>query len=407
MPAFAFNILDAGGQHASGRLDAEDMGTAAAVLRSQGARILDLQPAGSSSVEAQTLYARLEKWVYSHLPVTTADKVHAFSHLSMMARAGLSLSHALHLITPETPKPKMQVVLEDVTRQVESGYLFSVALSAHPAIFPTIVTSIIGSAEESGEMADGLDRVCKHLQFWADLRKTLLQSLMYPAIVVVLAIGVTALLVTVFIPKVEKFVTGKGNSLPPLTQFLFDLAHFLQNSWLWMSGGAVVLGTAWYFAFQRPAFRAWSERVLLGIPVLGGTWQAALLARSCGLLAVLLQSGTSLVRALEVSAETLGSLHFRAIFLRTLDSVVRGFSLRNAMDQRGIPGTMLGVISAGEEAGDLPRCFRELENYYATRLSSRLLMLVTLIEPALIIFVGGIVALVYMALFSAVLSLVR
>lgn len=405
MPVFAFNILDSAGDSRAGTLDAHDLEAAAAVLRAQGARILDLRV--SSHRSSNSLWGSLEEWVAARLPVSAADKIQAFSHLSMMTRAGLALSNALHLITPETPRPKMRAVLEDITRQVESGFPFSTALARHPQHFPSIVTSIVGSAEESGEMADGLDRVCKHLQFWAELRKKLLQSMMYPAVVVVLAAAVTVLLVTVFIPRVEKFVAGRGDSLPPITQFLFDIAHLVQAGWMWMLASFVAMVTGLYYALKKPAFRLHAERFLLRVPILGSTWKAALLARACGLLAVLLQSGTSLVRALEVSADTLGSLHFRAIFHHALDSVVRGFSLRQSMDQKGIPGTLLGVISAGEEAGDLPRCFRELETYYAARLSSRLLMMVTLIEPALILFVGGIVAVVYMALFSAVLTLAR
>lgn len=403
MPLFAYDILDDTGRQSTGRMEAVSQSAAAANLRENGSRILSLRIAENEMDQDRGIGA----WFAGKMPVTTTDKIMAFSHLSMMLRAGLSLSQALHLITPETARPKLRVALEDVVSGVESGRPFSVALAAHPGLFPGIVTSIISSSEESGEMADGLERVCRYWRFWADLKQKLVQALTYPTIVVLLAVGVTVVLVTVFIPKVEAFVTKGGRSLPAVTQFLFDFAHSIHGAWPWLALITLVVSGVFYFGLKKPGFRLATERVILKLPMLGGAWRAALLARGCGLLTVLLQSGTSLVRSLEISAETLGSMHFRSLFLEAAESVMRGLSLRQSLARPGIPGSMLGVIAAGEESGDLPRAFQELETHYAARLSSRMLMLATLIEPALILFVGGIVALVYMALFSAVISLVR
>ncbi len=410
MPSFQYDILDASGGRDRGILDAEDLVAAAAVLKQGGGRILALEPTSRRGAkEAGGTNPRDTTWsrISAHFPVTSEEKAQAFGHLAMMTRSGLSLSNALRLIAPETPHLRLRDTLADIAGRIERGLPFSEALAAHSSIFPPIVSSIVSSSEESGEMADGLDRVCEYLRFWSELRRKVLQSLTYPAIVVVLAVGVTALLVSVFIPKVESFVSRGGRTLPPTTQFLFDLSHFFQSSWPWLLAALILLGTGGWALLRRPAWRLRMERIVLRIPMVGSVWQAALLAQVCGLLSVLLQSGTSLVRAIEVSAGTLTSHYYRRIFLNALESVVRGLTLRHALEQPGMPGTLLGVVSAGEESGDLPRSFRELESYYARRLSSRLAILVTLIEPALILFVGGIVALVYVALFSAVLSLVR
>lgn len=406
MPTFAYEILDEGGRQASGRLEAPNQGSAAARLRENGARILSLQSVAPLATNTAAP-SGLRHWIGAKIPPSATDRIQAFSHLSMMLRAGLSLSQALHLIVPETPRFQLRVALQDVATQIESGKPFSAALATHPKFFPGIVVSIISSSEESGEMADGLDRVCHHWKFWAELKQKMVQALTYPSIVIVLAIVVTVILVTVFIPKVEAFVTKGGRALPPVTQFLFDVAHFFQGAWPWLLGSTLLIGLGIFLGLKKEPFRLGFERTVLKLPLLGGTWRSALLARGCGLLAVLLQSGTSLVRSLEISAETLGSLHFRALFLNAAESVMRGLSLRQSLAQPGVPGSMLGVIAAGEESGDLPRAFGELETHYATRLSARMLMMATLIEPALILFVGGIVAVVYMALFSAVISLVR
>jgi len=408
MPTFRYEILAPTGRRDRGRMEADDLDAAASRLRETGARILMLDAAsGGRSSEGDNTSSGWWLALAKRRPVSTEDKVQAMGHLSMMTRSGLSLSNALRLVAPEMAHPGLREALEDAATRVERGLPFSEALAAHPKVFPPIVSGIVRSAEESGELADGLERICEHLRFWSDLKRKVLQSLTYPAIVFVLAIGVTALLVTVFIPRVESFVSKGGRTLPPVTRLLFDVAHFFQNAWPWLLGGVFLLAGLSWFAWRQPALRLRGEGTLLRVPLAGGIWQAAVMARTCGLLAVLLQSGTSLVRSLEISAATLGSLHYRRVFLGALDSVVRGVTLRQSLEQPGVPSTVLGVVSAGEESGELPRSFRELEGYYARRLSSRLAMLVTLVEPALILGVGGIVALVYLALFSAVLSLVR
>lgn len=405
MPAFIYEILDSTGARRSGSLDAVSETAAATALRQDGQRILALR--GAESAGTANAGSLLQRRLMRLRPPRTGDLMQALGHLSMMLRAGLSLTQALHLITPETTSLPLREALENITQRVEAGIPFSQALAEHPRLFRSVVTTILASAEESGEMADGLDRVCHHLRFWSDLRRKLLQSLTYPAIVVLLAVGVTVLLVTVFIPKVEKFVNKGGRSLPAITQFLFDLSAFFSRSWPTLLLLVIVLGVLIFFALRRPAIRLAVERVILRLPLFGTAWRSAVFARACGLLTVLLKSGTSLVRALEVSAQAVGSLHYQAVLNETTERVMRGLSLRQSLAQPGIPGSFLGVISAGEESGNLPRAFDQLEQHYAERLSGVMLFMVTLIEPALILMVGGIVAVVYLALFSAVLSLTQ
>jgi len=414
MPAYRYEILASTGRRDRGLLEAMDIESAALSLRESGGRILALAPAatdpdpapsrerGTQDSGAATRQRRLPG-----RPVSSEAKAQALGHLAMMVRSGLSLSNALRLVAPEIPQARLREALEDAAARVERGHPFSDALSAHPSVFPPIVSGIVRSAEESGELADGLDRIGEHLRFWAELRRKLLQSLTYPAIVLVLAAGVTILLATVFIPRVEAFVSKGGRSLPAPTQALFDIANGFQNAWPWLLLGVLAAAGALALALRREGPRLRLERLLLRLPLFGSVWQAAVMARTCGVLAVLLQSGTSLVKALEIGAATAGSVHYRQVLLASLESVVRGLTLRRSLEQPGVPPTVLGVVSAGEESGELPRSFRELEKYYAERLGTRLATVVSLIEPALILAVGGIVALVYVALFSAVLSLAR
>jgi type II secretory pathway component PulF len=402
MPRFSYQILDANGQRLSGLLDGSGVTEVAAELRSSGARILAIHPANATASKTrESTSERLR-------PVRSEAICQVFSHLAMMLRSGIALSQALHLIVPEVENRRLRRALTQVLEGVETGHTLSSQLSGYPHLFSPVVIGIMAGAEESGEMADGLERIAAHLTFWGSLRRKLLQSLAYPTIIIVVAIAVTVLLVTVFIPKVEAYLQSNQRNLPALTQWVFDFSGFVQSSWPWLLGMALLALVALAAAWTRPRFRLFAERGLLRLPILGEAWRAAMLARVSGLLTVLLQSGTPLLRAIEVSENALkASPVFAATFARSRDRVLRGESLRASLHQSELPASALGVIAAGEESGNLVRAFRQLETYYAERLSNRVSTVASLLEPALILFVGGIVAVVYLALFSSVVSVVR
>jgi len=408
MPSFFYQILDPDGERQEGTTEASSEGSLVKAFRERGMRVIRITASDKSNLkEVSRSEPQTNHSFKSLFPILIADRIAFFSQLAMMARAGLPLTESLRLIIPETPHPTFRKALENTAGQIESGLPFSSALATHPHLFPPVVTSIIASAEESGEMSDGLIRVGVHLKFWADLKRKVMQSLAYPAVVMMLAVSVVVLLVTVFIPKVQTFLSKGGNQLPATTQFLFDLSEFVKSFWPAIIGTLCFFVGGLFLLYRRPTARLWLERLMLRIPVLGETWRHAILARICGLMNVLLQSGTSLVRSLEITAQAVGSMHYQRLLDETHENVLRGLSLRRALEQPGINRSVLGVISAGEESGNLPLAFSQLETHFAESLSARILTLATLIEPALILFVGGIVAVVYVALFSAILTLVK
>ncbi len=404
MPLFAYEALSADGARSAGQLDAVSAPEAAASLRGRGLRILRLAP--GEAARAQTRSWLLSERLHRLLPVGAKDLVFFFQHLAMMLRSGLTATSALHLAADEAAKPKLHRTLADVTRRVEAGAPLSQALAAH-ALFPPLAASIIASAEETGELADGCERIATSLEFWRQLRAKVIQSIVYPAVVLLLAVGVSILLVFFFLPKVEKFLRNAGRGLPPITRALFDFTHFVQAQWPWLLTAFAALLALLWLALRWPRSRRVLELVSLNVPVLGRVLEAAVLARLAGLLAVLLRSGSDLVRSLRLGIGLTRVTLYRDALTSATEQLVAGRSLRQSLDHPLIPRTVLGIVAAGEESGSLVRAFEELEKFYGHRLSTLVLTLVALMEPALLIGVGGIVAIVYIALFSAIMSLSR
>lgn len=404
MPLFSYEAISADGARSAGQLDATSAPDAASSLRGRGLRILRLAPgvAASRAARSWLLSERLQR----AMPVGAKDLVFFFQHLGMMLRSGLTATSALHLATDEAAKPRLRQTLAGLTRRVEMGEPLSQALSAHP-LFPPLAAGIIASAEETGELADGCERIAESLEFWRQLRAKVLQSIIYPAIVLLLAVGVSILLVFFFLPKVEKFLRNAGRGLPPITKALFDFTHFVQTQWPWLLLLLAALLGLFAAALRWPRSRRWLELAALNVPVLGRVLEAAVIARLAGLLAVLLRSGSDLVRSLSLGVGLTRVMLYRDALTQATEQLIAGRSLRQAMDHPLIPRTVLGIVAAGEESGSLVRAFEELEKFYGYRLSTLVLTLVALMEPLLLICVGGVVAVVYIALFSAIMSLAR
>jgi type IV pilus assembly protein PilC len=327
--------------------------------------------------------------------------------MAMMLRSGLTITTALHLLGDECQRPRLKRTLREISLAVQSGTPLSKALECAPNYFDTLTRSIVASSEETGDLADGAERIATSMEFWLSLRQRVIQALIYPCIVLVLAVLVTAIMVFFFLPKVEKFIASQGRVLPPVTRALFDGSHFIQNQWPWLLAAAAGLIIALWLGLRAQRLRRVLEVVALNVPALGRALEASQMARLAGLLGVLLRSGSNLVRALDL-AKTLTQIElYQEMLSRASTALIAGRPLREALRQPIMPRTFIGVVAAGEESGSLLTAFTELEKFYAQRLSALVLTLVGLLEPALLIAVGGVVGIVYLALFSAITSLVR
>lgn len=397
MPEFAYTILTPEGRRERGVLESDSPAAAARRLRGEfSARVLSLR-------ESRRCLAH----PFRAAPRDTALEA-AFDQLGMMLGSGLPLDQALRLLTPDLSPRVLRENFVQLAAHVSGGLSFTGALAkACPSLSP-VVLALIEGAEESGDLPAGLERAAAHLRFRAQLRRKLVQSLSYPALVFCLAIAVSVLMVTVFISRVETFLTNSGRSLPPITRNLFAFTHAARDHGAVFVLGLLILGAAFALLLRRPNVFRSSEKVLFRFPILGKLLNDARLTRFSGMMSALLDSGVPVLTCLEVSARASGkSLWFREHLEQAREKVSRGQSLRESLRHPLVPASSLGLVAAGEESGQLVRAFTDLERLHGSRLENRVSLMVALLEPALLLFVGGIVAIVYLALFSAIISLVN
>lgn len=400
MPAFHYQARDRSGNSQHGTLTASSVDMLTSDLRSRGLLVLEVQPVeGPAEQSVVTLHP--STWP----PPTSFDVEMGFQQLASMISSGLSLLSGLRTVAEQSRRPRAAAVWRDVSERIEEGSTFSAALAAHPSVFGQHVIQLIRVGEHSGNLDTALSRCAEQLERMRQMRLTMLNAMAYPALVVLLSVGVSLFMVLGVIPKIEKFLSGRGRSLPGLTQALVDLTRFMQLYLPHICVSLLVLAVALYFIYRWPPGRRFFDAVFLRIPVIGGILRlsgTAVLARG---LHVLLESGVTLLDSLLTAEQLLGNRVLRERLRSARQAVLRGESLASGLTDKRCFLPMLGrMVAVGESAGTLAPVLSEVARFHELQLVAAIRRMSMIIEPLVILIVGAIVGFVYIAFFTALFS---
>jgi type II secretory pathway component PulF len=393
-----YQALDGAGRRVSGDVEARDEAEAAATLRQRGLFPVELRVGRGAKASAPSAP---RAWGI----VSSADRVLFLQQIALMLRTGLTLLRTLETVTQQGSKPALRAAAQRLSNCVRSGQPLSDALEEEGALFPPLVAQLVRTAEATGELGRAFSAAAEHLERRATLKFQVLSALTYPAVVMLVAGGVFWFLALKIVPKLARFVAGRGGTLPATTQALLDVSAFLRTYGGPLALGAAALAACVLSAYRTRGGRRALDRGALAVPVLGGVLEAAALGHLTRTLSLLLSSGLPLLQALEVLRHTMGNQTYVDGLEAAAEEVVRGASLADALDQPGVSPLTRQVVATGEEAGSLDVALDELARYYEQRLSQRLTTMARLVEPAILLVVGGMVGFVYLSFFQAVFQL--
>ena len=399
MPAFFYQARDSSGTAQSGTLTAASLELLSADLRARGMLVLRVDPVEEKERGTVTLNPRT--W----LPMTSFDVEIGFQQMASMITSGLSLLLALRTVAEQARRPRAAAVWRAVSESIEQGSTFSDALAAHGRVFGRNVIQLIRVGEHSGNLDTAMLRCAEQLERLRHMRLTVINALAYPAIVVLLSIAVSMFLVLGVIPKIEKFLSGRGRALPPLTQSLLDITNFVQ-AWLpQLVIGAVAFVLTLVVLWFWPPGRRFLDRVLLRMPVVSGVLRLSGTAVFARGLSVLLESGVTLLDSLMTVEQLVSNRVLREKVASARQTVLRGESLAAGLGGGRCFLPMLPrMVAVGESAGTLSAVLGEVARFHEAQLVAVIRRLSVLIEPAVILAVGGIVGFVYLAFFTALFS---
>ena len=397
MPIFEYIAQDSQSQQHRGTLDARQRSDAVQILRAKKWIVLELDEAKKNKNKIRMS----PSWI----PVSTKDIVSILKQLRVMVRSGLSLHNAISNIEQECAKPKLKAKLKNVSMGIQTGKTFSEALAEQKNLFSDTAIRIIETAEKTGQMEQALDRVASALLFWAKLKKKTLMAMVYPMIVLMMAMIANSYLVFVFVPDLyEKILKPMGKPLPPLTQALVNFSNFGKENWLLIMIGFFVAIVGFILTNRTPRGKRLIESALLRTPVIGKAMLMSTLAKFSGTMSVMLNSGISIMDAIDSVAKMTQVTIFKQVFTTAFTRIMSGMSLRDAIQNSYFPPSMYGILSAGENSGVLYESFDELERYYSDELEALIDVITNLLSPCILITVGIVVGVVYIAMFSAIVA---
>jgi general secretion pathway protein F len=394
MAAFSYQALDPQGSESSGTLEADNARHARTVLRERGLYPTSITPLGENQKGQQ------------RLRVSTAELCLLTRQLSALLSAKLTVEQALLAVSEQTDKPGARALLAAVRSEVMSGYSLRAALDRFDHAFPVIYRASVSAGEKSGQLPHVMEMLADYLEQQDALRRKMLQALLYPAIVTCVAMMVIIGLMTYVVPRVAEVFVQSHQTLPLLTRLLIGASDFLRNWGPWL----VLLIIAAVFAFRRAlrddaVKRRW-HRWLLGLPMLGRHLRTLDTARFASTLAILVSAGVPLLAGLDAGRQVMKCLPLKEAVATAADRVREGSSLSAAMKQaRTFPPLLVHMLASGEATGDLSTMLSRCAKLQQAEVENRSLTLTTLLEPMLLLGMGGSVLLIVLAVMQPIIEL--
>lgn len=404
MPDFDYIAVDARGREALGRLQAADARAALAQLRQMQLYPVSVEAAAEAGGLNQAVdLGFLTAW----RGVPVRDLIFWFRQLSFILRAGLPVLQALELCAAQAGSARLKQVIHTMIADIENGNPLSQAMANHPKVFHPLMVKLVVAGEQTGELDIIVGRLADHLEKKAALRSQTINALIYPTVVVVAGLGVAIFLVVKIIPQFAKFLSGRGKPLPPSTQMLVDISNFVINNGIPILLAILAAVVALVMTYKQPAGRYRIDGILLKFPVIGGMLTAAAMAQMTWSLSMLLRSGLTVLDALRIVSGVIGNRVISDKLMEGAGQILAGRDMAASIGHPAIPTLVTQMVAVGERTGTLDSVLSEMAHYYEELLAVRIKRVSSMIEPALILLIGGMVGFVYYSFFQAMLQLAR
>ncbi|MDI5883480.1 type II secretion system F family protein [Cobetia amphilecti] len=326
--------------------------------------------------------------------------------MATMIRAGVPVLQAFGIVAESMKSPGMRHLVEDMMSEVGAGASFSEALRKHPQHFDSLFTNLVAAGEQAGALDKMLDRVATYKEKIDSLKARVKKALYYPAAVICVGFGVTAILLIKVVPQFETLFNGFGAELPAFTQLTITMSEYAQSYWYVALGAVILTGILIAQAMKRSDKFAYAmHRFMLKVPVLGDILDKSSVARYSRTLATTFQAGVPLIESLDTAAGATGSKVYERAIAQIKEDVSTGQQLNFAMRNTQLfPTLAVQMVAIGEESGSLDAMLNKVADFYEEDVDNKVDALTSLLEPFIIVvlgtLVGGLVVSMYLPIFE-------
>lgn len=391
---FIWEGIDQSGKRVKGEQIGRSETLVKAQLRQQGIKPIKVKK------KPKPLLTRARK-------ITPKDIAVFSRQLATMLAAGVPLVQAFDIVGRGHENPSMQKLLLTIKEDIESGSTLTEALRKHPLYFDELFCNLVHAGEQAGVLEALLDKIATYKEKTESLKGKVKKALFYPAAVVVVACIVTAILLIFVVPQFEELFKSFGADLPAFTQLVIELSRFMQQSWYYLLGALAAAGYSFiYFKKRSKTFNHFLDRMFLKLPIIGPQiLHKSAIARFARTLSTMSAAGVPLVEALSSVAGASGNAVYAEAILTMREQVATGQQLQLAMRQTGLfPNMVIQMVAIGEESGSIDSMLAKVADFYEEEVDNAVAALSSLMEPAIMAFlgivVGGLVIAMYLPIFK-------
>jgi type IV pilus assembly protein PilC len=345
----------------------------------------------------------------SFIHVSLNERVLFAKHLSMMIKSGMTEVESVRLLRSQVKSSGFGFILDEVISEVENGKFISAALKPFQKIFGELFINIIELGETSGTLSENLDFLSKELREAQHLRGRIRAAMIYPIILLVASIGVTLTLIFTVLPKIVPIFTRSNIKLPMTTRILINITNFVTQNWQMLLGGTVVFLITFILLMRIKTIRYGLHRIILFLPLAGKLSKNYNMANFTRTLSILLRSGIRIVQALSTSSNITTNLVYKRKLEELAERTRMGEQLYEYMEKHEnlFPGTTTRMIQVGEKTGNLDDNLMYLADFYKNEVDETVKNLSSVLEPILLVFMGGIVAFVAISIITPIYGLTQ
>ena len=387
-----------GGEIVEGVYVAESEARLRREFEEKGLYVLAIQRAGRAALGSFKLPTRSR--------ISTREFLVFNQELATLLKAGMPLVQSLDILRQRVGNPLLKTVLDDVYEKVRAGSSLSEAFESHGTLFPGVYTASLLAGEKSGSLEGVIRRYVAYVKVVSGVKRKTISALVYPAILLVLSCIVVAIIVLRVVPEFGAFYSQFGRDLPLSTRLIVSFSNFAGTYFFLMVAcavGAVLAFLAW---LKRPGNRRRFDKWTLRIPMIGPIAQKFATSQAARTLATLLGGGIPLVNAIDVSARSIGNQYMAHELTSAAQQVREGRALATALMQSGaFPDVAIKMVEVGESTGALQEMLNSLSEFYDEEIDTSLTRFITIVEPALLVIMGIIIAALLLSLYMPLFNL--
>ncbi len=411
MPTFQYEAMDHTGREVKDTIDASTQEEAQQLIRQKGFFVTKISERAKGSKRKATAAAkkggRGRKKSFTIGKISTKLLCTFTRQLSTLQDAGLPILRSLKILEGQCKPGVLKNALDDVVEDIESGATLSEAFAKHPKAFDRLYCNMIKAGEAGGALESILQRLADFKEKSQSLKRRVKSAMIYPIVVIFVACVIVGFILYFIIPKFEVIFKDFNVDLPAMTVFLITASHFVVNYFY-----IVLLAPLFFWIFLKLLYRNKTgayicDRILLMIPVMGSLVEKSTVARTMRTLGTLVQSGVPILESLNIVRDTAGNAVFERAFTRIYESIREGETIAQPLrEARIVDDIVVNMIDVGEETGDLDTMLNKISDNYDEEVEALVEGLVSLLEPIMIVILGGIIGFIVIALFLPLIALI-